>query len=887
MSALSAPYSFTVDTSTTESAIADRAVTTGTDGQSYINAANFNGDATTLTGMAEAGDTVSVMINGGAGQAATVAADGSWSLTLTGLADSESVSAVATATDPAGNTATSVPFAFTVDTTPPALPTVSNLADFLNASYDVGFTVTAGAAVTVDVNGSLLSPAQLSADFARTTGFVVDNYTAQPDDFVGTETIVVSATLTDAAGNISAPGTLTLKPMDTTPPATPTVTLPLSYVGTGATGHWKIGGAAEAGSTVTVSDGSTNWSTVATGGAWSVATTDNNAAIRDFTVTAADAVGNTNLPSAAYFEGMPGADIFNFATEVALSAAALINGGLGNDTIQMTSLLPTTVTDADLAHAASIEILGLTGASTVTLGTNASLAGISTVNVGNGTTSITDSNAATLTVNAAALGAGNLLSLAGSTANTVTNLTGNLAATGKTGALTVTATGGTALNIATGSAATSITDSALGGSVMVDATALGAANTLTLKGSATETVIDLVGNVAATTLTGALDVTATGSGTQAVTAGAGGATITDNKTAGALTVTTGVGNTSIADNATGGTLTINAAAANALTVTGAGVMTVKTGSGSITINNNETTGLLTVNATALAAASTLTLTGGSSGTATVTGFKGTLNATGDSGAVNVTATGAGAQVVTTGSGNMSIADSTAGGSIAVDATTLGTGTLTLTGSAPETVNNFSNGTINATGLTAASTLNITATGSGIITTGTAATTIADSAAGALTVNAGSGALTLTGAAGSTTVNTGAGNTSIVDNATGVLTVNANATAAGPTLTLSGWGAERVTNLAENIVIGSGGLTGALDVTATGSGTQAVTAGAGGATITQQDGRRADRDDRRRQYIDCRQRDGRHADDQRRGSERADGDGRRRNDRQDWLGLHYD
>ena len=283
VSALSAPYSFTVDTSTTESAIADRAVTTGTDGQSYINAANFNGDATTLTGMAEAGDTVSVMINGGAGQAATVAADGSWSLTLTGLADSESVSAVATATDPAGNTATSVPFAFTVDTTPPALPTVSNLADFLNASYDVGFTVTAGAAVTVDVNGSLLSPAQLSADFARTTGFVVDNYTAQPDDFVGTETIVVSATLTDAAGNISAPGTLTLKPMDTTPPATPTVTLPLSYVGTGATGHWKIGGAAEAGSTVTVSDGSTNWSTVATGGAWSVATTDNNAAIRSNT----------------------------------------------------------------------------------------------------------------------------------------------------------------------------------------------------------------------------------------------------------------------------------------------------------------------------------------------------------------------------------------------------------------------------------------------------------------------------------------------------------------------------------------------------------------------------------------------------------------------------
>ena len=61
---------FTVDTTTSESAIADAAVTTGTDSHLYINAANFNGGTTTLTGTAEAGDTVMVSINGAAGQAA-------------------------------------------------------------------------------------------------------------------------------------------------------------------------------------------------------------------------------------------------------------------------------------------------------------------------------------------------------------------------------------------------------------------------------------------------------------------------------------------------------------------------------------------------------------------------------------------------------------------------------------------------------------------------------------------------------------------------------------------------------------------------------------------------------------------------------------------------
>ena len=93
---------------------------------------------------------------------------------------------------------------------------MADLADAYNASYDAGFTVNAGAAVVVTVNGATLSAAQLAADFVKRTAGGVDTYAATTASFVGTETIAVSATLTDEAGNISAPGTLTLKPINMT-----------------------------------------------------------------------------------------------------------------------------------------------------------------------------------------------------------------------------------------------------------------------------------------------------------------------------------------------------------------------------------------------------------------------------------------------------------------------------------------------------------------------------------------------------------------------------------------------------------------------------------------------------------------------------------------------
>jgi large repetitive protein len=109
------PLAFTVDTQAPSApTIADASVVNG-----YVNAANDT-PRQTLGGLAEAGSTVNVYLNGATSPAFTTSADGSgnWSVTLGDLADG-SYSYTATATDAAGNvSAAGGPLAFTVDTRP-------------------------------------------------------------------------------------------------------------------------------------------------------------------------------------------------------------------------------------------------------------------------------------------------------------------------------------------------------------------------------------------------------------------------------------------------------------------------------------------------------------------------------------------------------------------------------------------------------------------------------------------------------------------------------------------------------------------------------------------------------------------------------------------------
>jgi hypothetical protein len=287
-------------------------------------------------------------------------------------------------------------------------------------------------------------------------------------------------------------------------------------------GLWQLSGSAAAASTVTVFDGATQLGTTTanSSGGWSFPTNENNSAIRDFT-----AAGNSGPASAAWFEGTTGADLFSFASEAALAAPAAIFGNGGSDTLDLTT--PTTLADADFAHVHNILTMALTGASSVTLGTNAASASIANITIGNGATNIADSNTGTLNVNAGALATGTLLTLSGSEKFAVTGLQGNLAATNVTGTLNVTTAAASALSIATG-----------GGADTITASAMTQGETLTLTGSHAATVA-VGGNLAASAYTGKLTVTASGTASQAITTGSGADSITAAN--GADTITAGAG----------------------------------------------------------------------------------------------------------------------------------------------------------------------------------------------------------------------------------------------------------------------------------------------------------------------------------------------------------
>src|SRR5207249_2632858 len=119
-----------------------------------------------------------------------------------------------------------------------------------------------------------------------------------------------------------------------------------------------------------------------------------------------------------------------------------------------------TLIDSDFGHVSGVQNLQLIGAGDlVTLGSAAQAAGITTVITGTGALNLTDTGSTALTVNAAALGNNTILTLSGSSAESVTGLQGDVNASGLTGTLSVTAAHNTTdhgISITTGSGATSI-----------------------------------------------------------------------------------------------------------------------------------------------------------------------------------------------------------------------------------------------------------------------------------------------------------------------------------------------------------------------------------------------------------------------------------------------
>ncbi|AKJ05629.1 T1SS secreted agglutinin RTX [Archangium gephyra] len=246
----------------------------------------------TLAGTAEAGSTVTVMLDGAAIGTAKADAVGAWSLTLTAPLGQGPYTATATATDAAGNTSpASAPRAFTVDTVAPAAPVITAPAALVNnVTPAISGTAEVGSTVTVTLDGTGVGTVKANASGAWS--FIPASPLTQ-----GAHT--VTATATDVAGNTSTPSAVYTFTVDTVAPPSPTITAPAALIGTTMP---IISGTAEAGSTVAVrvDGGSARTVTANASGDWSLALTSSlTQGAHTVTATAMDAAGNTSAPSAA------------------------------------------------------------------------------------------------------------------------------------------------------------------------------------------------------------------------------------------------------------------------------------------------------------------------------------------------------------------------------------------------------------------------------------------------------------------------------------------------------------------------------------------------------------------------------------------------------------
>ncbi|HWJ65644.1 MAG TPA: Ig-like domain-containing protein [Nocardioides sp.] len=178
-------------------------------------------DATpTITGTGEPGATVEVSIDGVVVGTTTVGEDGTWSFTPTDPLADGSHTVTATQTDGAGNTsAVSEPVTIVVDTTAPAAPEITSVADgdvLDDPTPTISGTGEPGATVEVSIDGVVVGTAEVAADGT----WSVDVTSPLAD---GPHT--VEATQTDDAGNTSAPTAVDVV-VDTPVPPAPTVEAP-------------------------------------------------------------------------------------------------------------------------------------------------------------------------------------------------------------------------------------------------------------------------------------------------------------------------------------------------------------------------------------------------------------------------------------------------------------------------------------------------------------------------------------------------------------------------------------------------------------------------------------------------------------------------------------
>ncbi|MEW6486090.1 MAG: BapA/Bap/LapF family large adhesin, partial [Pseudomonadota bacterium] len=256
---------------------------------------------------AEAGDTVTILDNGKAIGTATAGSDGSWSSTLPALADG-SHSITTTVTDAAGNTGQpSAAIPVTVDTTAPAAASDVELtdgngknlagADTNDNTPQLTGKATAGNTITVYDGTKAIGTTTVNSDgsWSITLSALAD----------GTHSLTTK--VTDSAGNSSDVSNAIAVTIDTQAPASATGITLVDDSGNNIADSSTtdttpiLKGNAEAGSTVTISDGSGTLgeATADSEGKWTFTTPVLTDGTYSFTTTVSDAAGNTSHASAA------------------------------------------------------------------------------------------------------------------------------------------------------------------------------------------------------------------------------------------------------------------------------------------------------------------------------------------------------------------------------------------------------------------------------------------------------------------------------------------------------------------------------------------------------------------------------------------------------------
>jgi T5SS/PEP-CTERM-associated repeat protein len=323
----SAPLAFTVNSlaPAAPAGLADAAIVGG-----YVSAAHDTASQM-LTGNADAGAVVTVYDGSAKLGTATASNTGAWSYRLGHLGDGAH-SLTATVTNTLGNIGASNPLAFTVDTHAPAAPTgladaavVKGYVDAVNdtAAMAVTGTAEAGATITVYDRATKLGTATadaVSGAWSFTLGELAN----------GTHRL--TATASDAAGNVGGASSVLAFTVDTAAPAAPTLADTAIIGGYVNAAHdlatQKLTGAAEKGATVTLYDNGSQLATVTAGatGAWSYSLGHLSDGAHSLTATATDAAGNVGPASEALAFTVDTVGPLPVVTQFATTAAPVFAG---------------------------------------------------------------------------------------------------------------------------------------------------------------------------------------------------------------------------------------------------------------------------------------------------------------------------------------------------------------------------------------------------------------------------------------------------------------------------------------------------------------------------------------------------------------------------------